>query len=492
MLRTFLPSLTLAALVLAACSDDSTGPGGPEPVARVELTTPVTEVAVGQTLRLSAVARSASGAVLPGRSITWASSSPEVAGITRDGHLTAAAEGVTTVTATSEGKRAETRVRVTAIAVERVEIRQMPRGLVVGETAHALAMAVDAGGQDLPHRAITWTSSRPAVATIAADGSITALAEGSTVISASSEGRQAEAALEVSRGAATLDRIVILEGDRTALYIGQTQALTAQGRTATGEVIPNLPITWSSTNTDAVLVSNGGIIEGIFTGEGQVIARSGDKADTIAVSVRAAVERVVMDPTTLTMVVGEVAQVNAQAYGGDNVIVDAPITWRSENAGVATVTNGRITALKAGTVTISATVQGVRGTTLVTIVGSADFEAVSANGRTLPTLLFSAAETDGTTTRYDVSAGTLRLTGAQRYEQRFELLVTREGQAPVGGTYITSGSVSRDPVTGLFHFQPDEATRPAFTGEKLSDTTLVITQRYLDSARPATVTYQVR
>lgn len=493
MLRTHLASLTLAALLLAACSDDSTGPSGPEPVARVELTTPVTELALGQTLRLTAVARNARGAVLPNRTITWSSSAPDVAAISRDGHLTAAGEGFTIVTATSEGKRAETRVQVTRVTVDRVELRQMPRGLVMGETAQALAMALDAGGRELPGRAITWSSSRPEIAAVAADGMLTAHAEGSAVITAASEGKSAQAELIVTRRAMVLDRVVILEGAAMTLFSGQSQALTAEARTAAGEVIAGIPITWASSNINAVAVSANGTIEGVYAGEARVIARAGDKADTIVVTVRAAVQRVEMDPVALTMVVGDVAQINAQAWSGDNVIVNEPATWRSDDTDVATVnSSGRVTAIRAGTVTISAVVQGVRGATTVTVVDGSEFDAIAANGAPLPALLFTAAEADGSTTRYEATAGSLRLTGAQRYEQRFDFWITAEGQAPMGGTFLTGGTVTRDPATGTFHFQPDDAARPAFTGEKLSDTSLEVTQRYFQNARPATVTYRIR
>ena len=61
-------------VVVVACSDQ-----GPEPVASVSVSPSSATIRVGETLRLSATARDASGNSLAGRPITWSTSSAAVA-----------------------------------------------------------------------------------------------------------------------------------------------------------------------------------------------------------------------------------------------------------------------------------------------------------------------------------------------------------------------------------------------------------------------------
>jgi uncharacterized protein YjdB len=58
------------------------------------------------------VLRNASGAILTGRAVTWSSSETYVASVTATGSINAKKEGTTTITATSEGKRATATLQV--------------------------------------------------------------------------------------------------------------------------------------------------------------------------------------------------------------------------------------------------------------------------------------------------------------------------------------------------------------------------------------------
>lgn len=84
------------------------------PVAQVEITGAASPVVVarGAALQLNAVTRAASGAVLNGRVVTWASGNPAVATVSATGKVTAVAAGAAMVSATSEGKTAQVPVVV--------------------------------------------------------------------------------------------------------------------------------------------------------------------------------------------------------------------------------------------------------------------------------------------------------------------------------------------------------------------------------------------
>ena len=89
------------ALLLAACKSDSTGPGS---VALVDVAPLTASLAVGLTVKLTATPKSASGAALPGRAITWLSSTPAFATVDSTGLVRALSPGQVTISATSEGQ----------------------------------------------------------------------------------------------------------------------------------------------------------------------------------------------------------------------------------------------------------------------------------------------------------------------------------------------------------------------------------------------------
>jgi uncharacterized protein YjdB len=69
--------------------------------------------------------------------------------------------------------------------------------LVLGQTQQLTAQPLDAAGNPLAGRAVAWDSSAPTVATVSASGLVTAVAEGSVTISATSESIVGSAAASV-------------------------------------------------------------------------------------------------------------------------------------------------------------------------------------------------------------------------------------------------------------------------------------------------------
>jgi serine/threonine protein kinase len=69
-------------------------------------------VGVGGAVQLSAARKSQGGATLPGTSVSWASTNPDVASVSTDGLVTAIAPGTAVITCTSEGASATSSVTV--------------------------------------------------------------------------------------------------------------------------------------------------------------------------------------------------------------------------------------------------------------------------------------------------------------------------------------------------------------------------------------------
>ena len=91
------------------------GTSGPAPVATVAVSPSSATIAVGSTQTFSVVLKDASGNVLTGRTVTWSSSAPLIAGVSTTGVATALLAGTSTITATSEGKSGSASLTVTAL-----------------------------------------------------------------------------------------------------------------------------------------------------------------------------------------------------------------------------------------------------------------------------------------------------------------------------------------------------------------------------------------
>ncbi|MEP6766670.1 MAG: Ig-like domain-containing protein, partial [Gemmatimonadaceae bacterium] len=159
--------------------------------------TPSTINAV-QTSQASAVLKDAAGNTLSGRSVAWASSNPNVALI--DGasaFITAVSAGTANIFAFSEGKVGVQVLTVTIAPVANVAVTLAQPDLPVGQNTQASATLTDAQGRSLAGRAITWNSADQTVATVSLSGMITAVKKGSSIITATSEGKSGTATVNV-------------------------------------------------------------------------------------------------------------------------------------------------------------------------------------------------------------------------------------------------------------------------------------------------------
>lgn len=151
-------------------------------VAAVRLMPTQPTLTVGQSLRLSATPVSATGAPLTDRPVSWVSDDPSLASILNDGTVTAHLEGAVTLRATSEGVSAQVRLLISPIAAATLQLDIVQFTRKEGERVTLRAVVRDATGTELPGRFIAWSSENPAIATVSADGEVTAVSEGSTRI----------------------------------------------------------------------------------------------------------------------------------------------------------------------------------------------------------------------------------------------------------------------------------------------------------------------
>ena len=196
----------LALFAVTSCGKDSpTGPAGPSKV--VVTPNAVILTAIGQTVQLDVQVQFEAGTASSGHEVVWASRNPSVATVSSGGLVTALGNGTADITATAGQKQGRSSITVSqsvrTITVDPPEIT-LTRA---DETAVLKASVLDENGQAVDGAVVKWTISDESVATISDEGKVTALRNGSAVVTVSSGEVSASVTVTVS----------IDVSDRTAL-----------------------------------------------------------------------------------------------------------------------------------------------------------------------------------------------------------------------------------------------------------------------------------
>jgi uncharacterized protein YjdB len=255
----------------------------PVPVVAVRVSPASRDLTVGESAQLTAEPLDAQGNVLAGRAVAWSSSKPNVVSVAASGVIAGVSVGSAVITATVEGKSGVAAVTVSPAPVASVAVSPSSATLVVGQTIDLEAQPLDASGQPLSGRTVTWSSNRPEVATVTSTGVVAALSAGTATISASSEGRSGTATIAVE--APSVSRVEVTPVTAT-VNVGGSFRLTATVYDTRGNVIVGAPVAWASSDTRIATVDNTGRVLGVKEGSVIITATSGAKAGTALVGVR--------------------------------------------------------------------------------------------------------------------------------------------------------------------------------------------------------------
>jgi hypothetical protein len=165
-------------------------------VAAIDVTPASGTVTAGKTMQLVADARDVSGFSISKAQVSWRSSDTLTARVVA-GLVTGIAAGTAYVIATSGDVADTATVTVLPATVASVAVSPSSASVLVGQTVTLTATVADSGGTPVAGRTITWSSSAPGVATVAA-GVVTGVAAGPAVITATSEGKSASATVSVT------------------------------------------------------------------------------------------------------------------------------------------------------------------------------------------------------------------------------------------------------------------------------------------------------
>ena len=161
---------------------------------------------------------------------------------------------------------------------------------------------------------------------------------------------------------------VTLNKNTLTLEIGGTTTLTA---TVAPENATDKTVTWESDKTNIATVDNTGKVTAIKDGTAIITAKTANgKAATCTVTVNKAVvpvESVTLNKSEITLEIDDTETLTATV--SPESATDKTVTWTSDKENIATVDNtGKVTAIKDGTATITATTaNGKTATCSVTV-----------------------------------------------------------------------------------------------------------------------------
>ena len=299
--------------------------------------------------------------------VYWQSSNEDIAVVDEN--------GVVTAKAPTEG---DNTVKITCIsdddpsvyAVVCITVTPAAAGVTLDHTEYELALGGAASDKMIQLEATieaddgivytkTWTSSNSEVASVSAQGMVTAKKPGEAVIKcAVSDTKYATCKITVVQRVTGISAIVDTDAKTISspynLNVNQTRQIVAKiaPKNAT-----NPKVTWTSSDESVATISADGVIQTLKKGETTITCKATDgseKTKSFLLRVKLPVAQLVVDKDAVVVYVKKNQKVTATVLPQD--ASNGALLWESENPTIATVSNsGNITGVSAGTTTVKCT-----------------------------------------------------------------------------------------------------------------------------------------
>lgn len=314
-------------------------------VTSVTLNKTTLSLRVGESFKLNAT-------VMPDnatdKTVSWSSLDPKVATVSNDGTVTALAAGGTVITAMAGGESA-TCAMVVSVPATGVSLDRTTLSMTEGDTQVLTATITPS---NTTSKLVSWTSSNSSVASVDNNGKVTANSKGSVVITAKVLDGGFTATCTVTVSARTYPVTgVTLNTNELTLNEKESVQLTT---TITPDNASNKKVSWVTGNSLVATVNNGLVkavnvgttVISVITDDGQFIAQ----CTVTVISSNVPVTEVKLNKSSLSMMMGDVFTLEATVT--PEHATNTALIWASDNTGVATVSNGIVTAISAGTANI--------------------------------------------------------------------------------------------------------------------------------------------
>ena len=289
--------------------------------------------------------------------------------------------------------------------------------------------------KELASSKLTWSSNNTKIATVNGSGLVTGVAVGKVTISAkTSNGLVAKCEISVTNDDVKATSISL---NKTSLSLTPNEKYQLVATISPSNATFRKLI-WTSSNEKIATVDQNGLVTGkaegqtvimVTSSDGKAIAKSSvtvKKASTPAPTVKPTSSTSTNKVTSVSLGIAN----QTSKYVGDQLQLSATVTpssvtnysvkWSSSNSSVATVSNGLVKCVGSGTVTITAEVNGVKGTATIVVKNKTTATTAPAGTAFKPsqiklsstTLTVSKGKTATFTITLTKAAGTVKVTSS--------------------------------------------------------------------------------
>lgn len=297
------------------------------------------------------------------KKVTWTSDNTAVATVSKKGKVTPVGIGTANITAQAKGSKAKAKCKIT---VKQGVTEIQTAKTITMQKGKKVSLKVGVSPANAANKKLKYSVKGKAVK-VDKKGKITAKKTGkATVTVASADGcKKVSVKVNVKKKFKAA----------TSVTLNNTSLAMNKGTTATLTAACTSPVYWISSNTSVATVANG-VVTAVGDGAATITAVAADysgKSATCAVTVttpapvvptppvvepdvpvkpaEVKVTAVTLDREADELKVGDTVQLNATVAPAD--ATNKAVTWSTSDAAVATVENGLVTAVAAGTATIT-------------------------------------------------------------------------------------------------------------------------------------------
>lgn len=294
------------------------------------------------------------------KELTWTSSDSKIATVDGEGNVTAVAEGKCTITvASNETPTIKATAEITVLRKGDF-ILQLDKTTAILNKGEEITLIPTFTPTSVSNKAVTWKSSNENVATVDENGKVTAIAEGKSTITATSQANtEKTATCEITVQDKISVQGVTIDIPEKELIVGESIKLTA---TINPQNASDKRISWKTDNQQIAEVDQNGNVTAKAPGKATITVTTNDenKIATSKITVvnkedpAVKVENITLNKTQVDIQVGNKTSL-VVTFTPPNA-TNKNVTWEMEDETIATVDkNGIITAIGEGTTNLTVT-----------------------------------------------------------------------------------------------------------------------------------------
>ncbi len=333
------------------------------------------------------------------KTVSYSSSDKTVATVDQTGVVTAVSRGTATITATTtDGGYTDTCDITVEQRVTGVSVSPATSTLILGDSDtsnDSVSLSAVVSPSNANEQSISWSSSDSSIATVDTFGVVTAQKAGKArIIATTIDGGSQDICYVIveqraSGVALSLHSHTLVLGDSD--IENDTVALT--GLVSPGDATDQT-VAYSSSDETVATVDETGVVTAVSKGSATVMVTTtdGGYTDACVITVKQGVTSVSVSPAMSTLVLGDDDTKNDTVSLSAEITPsnanDQTVTWISSDSSVATVDGtGKVTAVGAGSATITAMADGKMATCAVTVkaVNSGDDDDADDEDYMIPT-----------------------------------------------------------------------------------------------------------